>query len=106
MIPIEIINLLNKALPCLPFRKTTSKINYCLYLLCLEDNKYYVGYTNNMLRRINEHNKCKSILSYHILFNCNSKANIKICETFLILNIKLFHKDYNLLNKRSESNQY
>jgi len=99
-------DLLIKSIPNLPNRKTISKINYSLYLLTLSNDEFYIGYTNDINRRIKEHSKTKDVLSYDVLFNCKSKSNVKILETFLILNVKLFHKNIILKNKRSEMCQY
>lgn len=100
-------NLLLQAIPNLPIRKTISKVKYDLYLLYLEDGSFYVGITNNFNKRLKQHIKIrKNVKCGTVIHSLNSKANILILETWLIINVKLFHKDYNLLNKRSESNQY
>lgn len=107
MIPPIILHLLNQAKNNLPVRKTTSKINYDLYLLYLEDGSYYIGYSNNFVRRLKEHQKIrKNVKCGVVLTSLKSKANIKLLETYLIMNIKLFHKNFILANKRSEANQY
>lgn len=97
------INSLN-----LPIRKTKSKIIYSVYLLeHLIDNKsyFYFGYSNNPIRRFKEHNKTKTILNTHILFQCNSKANAKIVECYLTLYYKLL-SNYLISNGRTESCQF
>jgi len=100
-------NLLLQAIPNLPIRKSISKISYVLYLLYLEDGSFYVGITNNFQRRLKEHQKIrKNVKCGVVLYSLNSKANIKILETYLILNVKLFHKNFVLANKRSEANMY
>ena len=37
------------------------KFYYLYVLLSLKDNKFYIGYTNNLRRRIQEHNQRKNI---------------------------------------------
>ena len=100
-------NLLLQAIPNLPIRKTISKISYDLYLLYLEDGSFYIGITNNFTRRLKEHQKIrKNVKCGVVLTSLKSKANIKLLETYLIMNIKLFYKDFILANKRSEANMY
>jgi len=106
MIPPILLTLLNSAIPNLPIRKTITK-EYFLYLLLLEDDSYYVGITNDFQRRLKEHIKIrKNVRCGTVLTSLKSKANCKILETFLIINIKLFHKNIILKNKRSEACQY
>lgn len=39
-------------------------MNYYVYLLKCSDNTYYCGYTNNLEKRINNHNTSKSGAKY------------------------------------------
>jgi hypothetical protein len=97
---IQTANTLN-----LPIRKTKSKITYVVYLLKhLIDNQecYYIGYSNDVNRRLKEHKKTKTIIEHDIIFSCNSKQNAKIIESYLIIHYKLT-TDYFISNRRVEN---
>lgn len=97
---LELINNLN-----LPIRKTKSKEVFTVYLIkhIVNNNfEYYFGITNNLIRRVKEHGKTKTIVIYYNLFECNSKANAKILEAYLTLHYKL-KSDFLITNKRVEN---
>ncbi len=98
---MNLLNIIDK----LPIRKTKSKFTYCVYyLIHLIDNEeyYYIGSTKNFNQRYKAHSKTKNIKSHGIIFDgCNSLANIKILESYLILKYKL-ETDLKLSNKRCE----
>lgn len=45
---------------CMPSNTTSSKFFYVYVLESFKDYKHYIGYTNNLKRRIEEHTKGKS----------------------------------------------
>ncbi|MEK7553153.1 MAG: GIY-YIG nuclease family protein [Patescibacteria group bacterium] len=63
----------------MPSNSTLTMFFYYTYvLLSLKDNKYYIGYTNNLKRRIEEHNSGKN-------FSTKSRKPFKLiyCEVCL-----------------------
>lgn len=57
---------------------------YFVYILCCADNSYYVGITNNLERRINEHNEGEDKKAYTF-----RRRPVKI----------LFHTEFNDVNE-------
>ena len=57
---------------------------YFVYILCCADNSYYVGITNNLERRINEHNEGEDKKAYTF-----KRRPVKI----------LFHTEFNDVNE-------
>lgn len=65
-------------------------MDYVVYVLkSLKDRKTYVGYTNNLVRRLQEHNSKQSLATKHrapfeVLFyeNCASMAHAKKQELY------------------------
>lgn len=61
------------------------KYNFVLYKLYFDNHDVYIGITNNMKRRYNEHQRrFKDIVSYRILYDSNSSDEIFRLEAEIV----------------------
>ena len=57
---------------------------YYVYLLSLPNKKYYIGVTNNLKRRLNEHKRTKIIIAYNVIFESPSADEVYEFEKLLV----------------------